>query len=734
MLIEQKKRISSLKISRRLGIVAVLVFSTLAESQDESMYLSELTSKELTVQEILDRATRQDSQDFQAQLPEKSDPILPRSFKNIDDLKQEKTFEALITDAEVQRKEILARQNMPKSHEGKSQIADAYLGSDISGPASNLSVVMDTKPLISSIPEKSLVVTNEQVEKKAKSSVDIFLKQTSVDLSVKEISVSVGEKLPVSIKLADAVVDHLNLFVRDSSIVAWDKSQRNVVGVKEGETEIYLHYKDQLVIVPVHVGSSHSKIQNLPVADTISVLKNLDSGLLLAQETVNKNKNLRSSRNSIDSLNLNDEKAFSTKDDYEYSLLPKPYESQKISFQILDDRSDLKGKIYPISDVIVQIIGSDYNKKTDIEGLTDLVEIPKHSNLIVKVSDPYDRYRSVVLEVPSLKLESGSPVSITLLRRSAYDLYSQISQVEPTQNTSSVCATVTSESGQPLSNINVTLDSPKARPIYVDSYGNLQVSADKTSSYGRFCVFNLEPGPFAFYFKKGDGSFEGPVPLNLFAGSHLEHRFILGEKITFRTAVAAPTSSYGNELRDIQYNSLLAFGASSKEWNYNPSDRTLKSQLESHEGRSYYMSNGNEFERTIYKIDADLETDIIESVTPLYPNGFLEDLAVESNIYIDPDRGSVIIDHGDLETEKNKSPVRVTLLDEHSNSVGDRAHLEGSSSSVFLNVAPGTYTVTVKRADGTLVSNNTVLVYSDTLSYLHTGSPIQRSKTTLSSN
>jgi hypothetical protein len=88
-----------------------------------------------------------------------------------------------------------------------------------------------------------------------------------------------------------------------------------------------------------------------------------------------------------------------------------------------------------------------------------------------------------------------------------------------------------------------------------------------------------------------------------------------------------------------------------------------------------------------------------------------------------------MIDHGSFEDQLDLSKTLVvTLLDQESKQVGEKVNMNTSStlSTLFLNVAPGTYTVLVKTAEGVALSYDTVLVYSDTLSYLRTGSPLYR--------
>ncbi len=428
-----------------------------------------------------------------------------------------------------------------------------------------------------------------------------------------------------------------------------------------------------------------------------------------------------------------DARALTTKS-FEFSVDEKIFETEKINFRIVDYRTQDQ-KTYPVVGAQVHLVGTKLTNVTDSLGLVTGIEIPKSSSFVVSVKDPYQRYRPSIVELPAAMLGDNKTIVIRLLKQETFVAYTRITTDETREDRASLCASVNGKDGKPLSGAVVSLDWGKSRPYYFNHYGYLDPSADRTSDEGRFCIFDLEPGPFAFYFSKADGTHEGPVPLNLFAGAHLEHRFDLENEILVNTALAAAPTAFElwhggriteKEFRPIDYASLSPLGTN-KDLDYDNDSMTLTGKQSVYRGRAYTLSRSSEFEEALYRIDSENAGE--ELVTPLFPNGFLDEVSAYSNIIRDFNRGTVLLDHGSLEGEGELGQtVEVTMLDQNEKAVGERISLNTthSSAAVFFNVPPGVYTIVVKAADGTGIWHDTVLVYSNTLSYVRTGSQLVR--------
>jgi hypothetical protein len=183
------------------------------------------------------------------------------------------------------------------------------------------------------------------------------------------------------------------------------------------------------------------------------------------------------------------------------------------------------------------------------------------------------------------------------------------------------------------------------------------------------------------------------------------------------------------EFRAIDYASMIPLG-SDEEWEYDPDNFSLHSEQTMSEGRSYYLSRSSEFEETLYRVDSKEEEKVL--VTPMFPNGFLDDISYYSNVIRDQNKGTVFIDHGTYEGQDEYAKViDVTLLNQFGKEVGEKVSMttNGTSSALFFNVTPGAYTVVIKSTSGSGLWYDTALVYSDTMTYVRTGSPLYRAIT-----
>ncbi len=586
--------------------------------------------------------------------------------------------------------------------------------------------------------------------------VTVTLDADRAKLNKDQVKVPVGQSVPFWIQKTNPTLSSANVFVRDRSIVDWNEKEGLLTAHKTGLTEIYVYYANQLLILPVQVGAKVETGLDLPkalaVLEDVSQTRDALASFIGGSDLKTPGQGRRPERKTEDQFIASEE---DSDEDFDEKQAVKPTKisenpsfdfiekieasqsQQKFDIKIVDERTDeADNRVYPVAGVEVKLVGTSMMSTTDSLGMVSDVQIPKKSRFLVSVKDPYQRYQDTTVEVSSEAVDEHNAVTIRVLQQVTFDAYVRIINGDQTpMGNSSVCAKVQNVKGEPLAGVSVTLDPGKGiRPYYFNRYGIFDPSIDKTSQDGRFCYFNLEPGPFAFFFRTANGEQEAPAPMTLFAGSHLEHNFKIGDTEEVNSVLAVSPTAFerwhgqmsNKVFRSIDYATLNPLG-SEEEWQQSRDSMTMFAKQTFYDGRSYYLSRNAEFEDTLYRIDAKNSQDA-ELVTPLIPRGFLENISNYSNIIRESDKGTIFIEHGKFaENDDADNLLEVSLLDQNGNVVGEKVPLSGvSSGTLFFNVPTGTYTVTVKSVDGVGLDFDTVLVYSDTLSYLRTGSQLQR--------
>lgn len=636
-------------------------------------------------------------------------------------------------------------------------------------PASNLDQIAAQESLVLSQDSvgEDIKITAEKFEK----SFDMVLGD-QLKLKEHKIFVGLGEQVPLSIKIEEGgALEAMSYYIEDNPqdpILTGDNDGNHILfsGKKEGLTKAVFHYKGSFHHLYIQVGEQE-EAQDLEIPSTLMTFNNLNKRYnetltLIDKNSLNKmqesDKTLFAEMEEEDhaknkmnllayqpqklSIESSEEPRFGV--DPDYSI-----ETRKVSFQILEAiSSEYTGKIYPIAGIKMHFVGTDFTVNSDNLGKIEDIEIPRGSNFLVRLEDPTKKFHKSVLEIHSADIEDGKVYPLHMMKIQRHSTYLQISGSSDFENSSSICGTVLEDQrtegkiieGQagpdkaPLSGVQVEINWKGANPIYVNQYGLLDPMLQKTSSTGRFCVFGLEPGPFAFYFNRLEEDESGekvskkslPHPVNLFAGAHLEYSFALGETNLVETVTAALTANdLQEEMESFENPPLVPLG-SNENWEYDEQSQSSAQELTFYNSRAYYMSQDPMLEDTLYKVD--LDTNLVEGgeiVTPVFPRGFLRDLAFESNIERIEPNGSVYIDHGESSEDFRKS-MDIRLLDKDGESVGEKVRTQNSGDEVFFNVPPGVYAVVVKNSEGAIVDFDTVLVYTGTLSYIHSGAPLQR--------
>lgn len=709
-----------------LLVAFALCFPTTAFSQSQAgLMLKDVLDKEFVVEDFIEKALDPAEQIYEPEeyvtqefsKSETAPNLQNNSFKPLSELTadQESTFDMLVKDAAEDRSHYLANPSTPTSSLAVGSLEE---------PATPLNVVQNNNPNIPHPQELSVP---------SAPNMSIIISKDGITPSMKEINLSVGEKFSIAIQKTEK--SELGFFIRDQGAVAWSQADKVLTAQKEGYAELLLTSGSKLAIVPIHVGKREENLQvprEFVVLSDLGPSKNLSGDI---EETFAKDSKRRDSK-GLKKRQVIEHPSSALTDSYTFALEATPFEIQTVEFRVVDEHSS-ETQINYILGAELNIVGSEKTMKTDALGRVSGLDVPKNSSFIVSVKDPQQRYRSTTVEISASQVNSGQPITIRLMDQRKFNSYLQLANTELRAGKGSICATVQTPDGKRMSGVSLTTDREKSRPQYFDRYGYLNPSATQTSENGRFCIFDLDSEPLSLSFLQNGVAKEQDIPLNIFPDSHLEHVFVIGETADVSTSLAAAPTAFEvlnggqiieKEYRAIDYTSLLSFGLN-KEWEYDSDSTSMHSRLSIHDGRAYYLVNSPEFERTLYCINIS-EDKTVDTVTPLFPSRFLSMLANEYRIDTSSlDTGTVLVDHGTFEGHDELSrSVEISLLDKDSKPVGTKVTLmtQSGSSTIFYNVEPGTYSVIVKSTNGDGLAYDTVLVYSETLSYKHTGSPRYR--------
>ncbi|MBI2603617.1 MAG: hypothetical protein HYW48_11245 [Deltaproteobacteria bacterium] len=739
------------KLIRNVLGLLILNVASLAFPYSREVPISRIVGSALTVETLLTMAVDSDESLVETAPPSSlEDYIEVARFQDISQLlNKPMTVATLVHKADDLKKDpilLAERASSPLSmllesdEPARKREAPPQQVSDIT-----ISVVPERKaPQAQQAPNRAEIFTPEEpltplseIQESVKPVVNVVLKNKEIIIFPSELSIPhTGDAIEVNISEEDGTRSELNIFVRNQDLVEWRDNEKQIIGRKEGATELYLHYKNSLYILPVTVGGEENNVvlpRELTVLDSVREIRSASYPQNLNLETLQQLASLgKKSHPNQEETEQIEEAPEHAPEKATFITTPSPYAKHVIDLQIVDERSDEEnGALFPANGVQVRFLGTEIESESDAMGVVRGVELLQGSSFLVEIKDPLERFRPTVFELSD---PIPDKVKITLLRNFAFDTYLQLAGSENRESDSSVCANVVSQDGKPQQDVKVEANVKGATPFYFNQYGYLDRLQDKTSKSGRFCMFNLEPGPLAFFFVNKDGEERGPVPLNLFEGYHSEYSFALGEKRYLETSLAAVPTAYEqwnggavgeSHYRPLAYVDVYALGERGYPWEEDADRGVLYSSEETYNDRSFYLTRASEFEATLYRMDSRTGDN---HVTPLFPRGFLDDIAFFAGLAVNRWEGSVLVEHGPLAGEEDFDGVKVTLLDHKGQKAGEKVAWEGSHSShLFLNVPAGTYAVKVASPDGKAFWYDTVLVYEETLSYLHTGSPVLRS-------
>lgn len=546
-----------------------------------------------------------------------------------------------------------------------------------------------------------------------------------------------GERIKLVIEKAANLTQSVDmrLFVRDKTILSWNPDALQLISKKKGHTEVYLTVWNNMYVLPVQVGASKAPELDVPeeLFSLVDVLDPQESGVarfnekLLNQSFVKQDQSAEPEHSS----DLAAQSVAPVKKS-EFASQSEQVGYVNLDLRLVDDRSDVAKKLlYPVGGVKIRIVGTEFEGVSDARGRVAMT-VPKNSRLIVLINDPMGRLRSGVKEIVTHKIDEL--VTVKLLRQLPFETYENVAGVVSMANTASFCATARNNYADPeaLAGIEVGLDIAADGPYYFNRFGFLDPQRRSTSENGRFCFFNVSPGPIAVSFFRESQHLETNV-IGMFSGRHLEDDFYLNEISTLHAHLGTTRTLYevlsdstlANQIDLVDMVDVIPLG-------YGESMSYLDEGLVgiidggyAHNERKLVLTQVAEFESVIYQLSA--SKDQRGNVTPLFPRGFVEDLALNAQLSYDPSLGVVLVDHARLIGE-DRGQHRIRLLDQYNRDVGEGWYYgsEPVTKAAFFNLEPGTYAVIVETEDGYWLQASTVEVFHETTSYVRSGSRVVR--------
>lgn len=424
--------------------------------------------------------------------------------------------------------------------------------------------------------------------------------------------------------------------------------------------------------------------------------------------------------------------------DYESTLDQSSYVSVKLRFA--DDRSTLDGKrLYPLPGLRVQVVGSPHHVTTDRLGYIDIDQLSTGSRYVLFVDDPLGRVRPASFQVNIPLKQLPYQETFLLARDRIIDTYERIvgSTVRTDMGTLCGYAMSTNVEGQriPVEGISVGLDIDARGPYYFNRFGYLDMSMGATGSDGRFCFFNTMTGPVAVSFFDKQAYISTHIS-GIFPGRYHSSIYDIDMFERLRVNIgAAPTSHeqlssdipFANSLKAIDMVDVIPLGTGTS---MTYLDEGLLGSPDPgsvyHDRRSWVISLASEFESTLYGLRLG---ETVNSVLPMVPLGFVEDMSVYAQVPYNPSLGSLLIEHGYFTDQDATAGVKVTLYRPGWGEEGREGWYYAehpTAKSIFFNLEPAMYVVVVEDSHGNWLASETVPIFNETLSFVRTGSQYKR--------
>ncbi len=548
---------------------------------------------------------------------------------------------------------------------------------------------------------------------------------------------------------SDVKASEWSVFVRDSAAIVWDDVNKTLTSRKAGDTEMFVVTPGRISIIAVGVASvleiPRAKSAPTPTVAAVNIspelasLDGLDKAASKGDLSASFASDGRQSASGPVDLIVGEESTIIGED----GLTPvaqivrakAKVKFDSVKLKVIDDRSLVSGYNFPVSGVRVKVAGTDFAELTDARGEIEIRDIPLGARILVEISDARGYLMPQITEVVADRDGVSRSVVQTIRARrfSSLDLIARSGGVVQDMRKSSFCGTV-HQGSQPSIDVKVALDAHAIGPFYFNNLGLLDLRRSDTGPNGQFCFFNVEPGPVGVSIQRVGERYPLAGVVSLVGGRHSEETFDINDArhvSTTMTAVASANEQLGADVERanrhelMEQSEIFAVGSGHMMMPIDDAIMTTATRVLPVKGRVWTVSAASDFETMVQPITA--KSSVAGQISTLIPNGFVSDMAVFANTVHSSDSGSVVIEHGQL-TGHGSDPVKFRLVDSSGRDVGDGWYFADQpvAKAVFFNVPPGVYALIVESGSGHWIASETTVVYSEAVSFVKTGSPLER--------
>ncbi len=413
---------------------------------------------------------------------------------------------------------------------------------------------------------------------------------------------------------------------------------------------------------------------------------------------------------------------------------PTEVSYRNITVQLIDDRSVLNGaekQIYPVIGATVHVVGTEFWARTDSRGIAVIKDMPTRSRVMLLVDDPTGVIKPAIAEINTNT--ENNVVYLKAMRFQLFDTYERIAGLTQDTNNGSLCGVVSGLRSR--AGVKVSVDARSQGPYYFNQFGFLDQTLQATAADGKFCFFNIEPGPVSFSFSDKTANI-ATIPSAAFIGRHQDQEFNLTEGRGLRLSLGSYSTAHEqlgsdetsiNAVKEIDMIDMIPLGVGEPLTYLDNGVVGTADELNSHMGRVYAFAQASEFEPILYTLDSSETQNEISKSISLLPRGFIEDMSVYAQVVYDPSLGVVIAEHAAL-VGQDAGAVNFRLQNERGEEVGDGWYFadEPVTKVIFFNLEPGMYSLMVETADGYWLAAQTVLVFNETVSFVSTGAELRK--------
>lgn len=609
-------------------------------------------------------------------------------------------------------------------------------------PVADTRVVQVTIPAVQGEPVAKVQAAAD-VAKEVPTELVISSQQGRVTLSPQSLSFAkTGSK--ARIKVAGPGLETLTLFVRDQQVLELKQAAGELVARGKGVTELYAVVGGKMYIVPVTVVGAPNGT-DLKVPEALVSLEgvfqgSLQSALYPGLEQASQLPQAKDEATGENAPSINDSLAQTARtvmradaelDRYYASSDRLAYKA--VTIQIVDERSAPEaGRIFPVSGAQVHLVGTEFAARADATGHLTIRDMPAQSRFFVVIDDPNGQVRPAIAELRTGDPSQSGVIRLKAMRNFTFDALSEVAQAPQQAGLGSYCGSVVdrNQGGAQAPGVSVTLDVQAEGPFYFNTYGFLDRTLNATGPDGRFCYFNVTPGPMALSMYDNQ-AFVATLPVATFAGRHVEETLVLNAEVSLTTRLATMGSAHeqlgsdvrlANSYRTIDAIDLIPLGTQDPMAQLGFGVLQTSDGMLPRGGRLWTYAQAAEFEPTVYAYGATGGN----QVTPLIPRGFVEDMSLYAQVSHNPELGVVLVEYATPSSVSGEG-ISLKLVDAEGRDAGDGWYYADSpiTKAIFFNVPAGAYSLLVETSDGYWLGSDTAIVYNETVSYVRMGNALR---------